>query len=461
MSAAPLLSVLVCVAAGAAGWCGAGYWRDVRKPDSPGLSDSFAKVATAPALEESALRRLRMPGQGSARLSEMAALIARLPEARLEAVLNEVAGWPFGAGREIARALLRDRIAGSKDPTAELVEPEPEAESVLDENRYEGLAKSMAEGYIHTGCGVGGDAFGPTWGALGKWVSMDPAAATEAILKMPRDSTRNFAVDFAAGVMAHDQPLEAMALLMQSGEKHLGDGAASVWLRLAMSERSEWRDALKKLTPQMSAAQQDSLAAELAAAVRPSPDGMPSAAGELNDADLLKVWQAARTLPKSDARQALVRAIGERSPEAFLVPTGKEHNPDILASAALVVDSSDEMVMKHHYWENKAMSDPAAFLDAWEHRDDTARVQGFDGFRLDQAAPRILPNLCRTGHLTEAVQFLDHLQDRESWSRGFQAVLPYWMDADPAAARSAFISAPLTALERERWERHPAFLLHP
>ena len=34
-------------------------------------------------------------------------------------------------------------------------------------------------------------------------------------------------------------------------------------------------------------------------------------------------------------------------------------------------------------------------------------------------------------------------------------------DADPAAARAAFNSAPFTALERERWQRHPAFLLNP
>jgi hypothetical protein len=35
------------------------------------------------------------------------------------------------------------------------------------------------------------------------------------------------------------------------------------------------------------------------------------------------------------------------------------------------------------------------------------------------------------------------------------------MDTDSAAARAAFNEAPFTALERERWQRHPAFLLHP
>jgi hypothetical protein len=35
------------------------------------------------------------------------------------------------------------------------------------------------------------------------------------------------------------------------------------------------------------------------------------------------------------------------------------------------------------------------------------------------------------------------------------------MDADPKAALAAFKAAPLTALERERLQRSPAFLLHP
>jgi hypothetical protein len=80
---------------------------------------------------------------------------------------------------------------------------------------------------------------------------------------------------------------------------------------------------------------------------------------------------------------------------------------------------------------------------------------------LERAAPSMIAPLARAGRISEAVQVLDHIRDPDTWSKSFQSLLPAWMDADPKAAREAFNAAPLTALERERLQRHPAFLLHP
>ena len=77
------------------------------------------------------------------------------------------------------------------------------------------------------------------------------------------------------------------------------------------------------------------------------------------------------------------------------------------------------------------------------------------------AAPQVLPELCRMGFVAEAVQLLDRVEDRDAWTRTFQSVLPYWLEHDPAAARAAVASAPLTALDRERLQKLPAYLLSP
>jgi hypothetical protein len=79
----------------------------------------------------------------------------------------------------------------------------------------------------------------------------------------------------------------------------------------------------------------------------------------------------------------------------------------------------------------------------------------------DRAAPAVLPDLARKGRLAEALSLMDSVPNEDSRAAALKGLLPYWMDADPAAARAAFEAAPLTALERERWERHPAFLLNP
>jgi hypothetical protein len=78
---------------------------------------------------------------------------------------------------------------------------------------------------------------------------------------------------------------------------------------------------------------------------------------------------------------------------------------------------------------------------------------------LERTAPSMIAPLASTGRLPEALQVLERIHDPAAWSTAFQNLLPAWMDADPAAARAAFNTAPLTALERERLQRLPAFLL--
>jgi hypothetical protein len=45
------------------------------------------------------------------------------------------------------------------------------------------------------------------------------------------------------------------------------------------------------------------------------------------------------------------------------------------------------------------------------------------------------------------------VRDPDAQRASLEAVLPEWLEADPAAARAAFDAAPLTALDRERWEQ--------
>jgi hypothetical protein len=45
------------------------------------------------------------------------------------------------------------------------------------------------------------------------------------------------------------------------------------------------------------------------------------------------------------------------------------------------------------------------------------------------------------------------VRDPDAQRASLEAVLPEWLEADPAAARAAFDAASLTALDRERWEQ--------
>ena len=170
---------------------------------------------------------------------------------------------------------------------------------------------------------------------------------------------------------------------------------------------------------------------------------------------MISVWKFAGKLTPGPGRERLARAIGEQAPEAL---AGLENGMGLLALAASNPEFKDA---QHYFWENKAMTAPGEFIERLHDQANGTYSAGLEKLRLDTAAPRILPNLCRHGHVAEAVELLDRVESPEAWRTSFESVLPYWMETDPAAARAAFASAPLTALERERWQQHPAFLLQP
>ena len=165
------------------------------------------------------------------------------------------------------------------------------------------------------------------------------------------------------------------------------------------------------------------------------------------------MWEAARVLPAGRGREALMLAFAERFPK---LP------PWLAAVEGSLADASDRSVLHAGSLVRRAQTQPEEVIRIMQQRtpDHYDLIFGVpESNRI--AAPQVLPQLCRSGHLAGAVQLLDRVEDRDAWSRSFQAVLPYWMDADPAAARAAFNKAPLTALERERCLQHPALLLHP
>ena len=375
----------------------------------------------------------------------MAARFSRLPDSALPAALEDVEKWPAGTARTLALALLHARL--SPPGEVAVVEPEPD--------EFEHLAADLP-----TGTMTGGN-----WKfALGLWVESDPAAAKGALHKMPPGPHRTEAVAIAAAAMAATDPAGTLEFVIKSGEQDLGPGAAAAWLKLALQEPDAIEastgvrlfDVLEQHTKALSPQQQDSLAAALASRVNTTGEGMT-----LTTPELTRVWKFAEELTPGPGRERLARAIGEQAPEALLGQADALWVTDGGGFTGIISEDPEAREAQHYAWENQAMTNPDYFLERMRPQASGAPVSGLENFRLDTAAPRILPNLCRHGHVAEAVELLGKVQSPEAWRTSFNAVLPYWMEADPAAARAAFASAPLTALERERWQQHPAFLLHP
>ena len=193
------------------------------------------------------------------------------------------------------------------------------------------------------------------------------------------------------------------------------------------------------------------LAAALAEVVREAAVLDFSTVTPVPDKNLELLARVARSMGESPGREALLSEIFRRKPMIFDNPGETEITPESNPEHALAIAAMLERLTRES--PDQAIS---VLKDGMPNLKDEGNVAA-----LTAAAPRILPQLCRRGHVKEAVQLLDRTEDRGAWRESFQAVLPYWMDADPVAARAAFEAAPLTALERERWQRHPAFLLHP
>ncbi len=421
---------ILTAAAGIAGWLGAS-WLDASRGTNERVGINLASsYLTSPHSDDylTSLRTFSVHGQGSARLAELAALLRRVPVSEIPALLAAVEQWPKGTVRDVAIALLHAR------QSPELVDV-PASDKPVPRSRA--LAAALAAGTETK-----------DWErTVADWASLDFAAASAAVLKMPPGELRNTAVDKVAAAMTHDDAAAAMAFILESGEKHLGAGAAWAWAKLVAQDNAAGTGTMRKL----SGVQQDSLAAALAEVVREAAVHDFSTVTPVADENLELLARVARSMGESPGRDALLSEIFRRKPMMFDNPGETEITPESNPEHALALAAMLERLTRES--PDQAIS---VLKDGMPNLTDEGNVSA-----LTAAAPRVLPQLCRTGHVKEAVQLLDRIKDRGAWRESFHAVLPYWMDADPAAARTAFEAAPLSALERERWRRHPAFLLHP
>ena len=148
----------------------------------------------------------------------------------------------------------------------------------------------------------------------------------------------------------------------------------------------------------------------------------------------------------------------------------KAVSPDMVASTVTVRTEGDllrmpEMELLHgKRFEQFAENAPEYWLPHIKHSlsttDDSDKALFYRN-SIAAAAPEIFAPLVRAGHVKEVGPLVEHIPDPQQRRAALESILPQWMDADPAAARAAFNAAPFTALERERWQRHPAFLLNP
>lgn len=299
---------------------------------------------------------------------------------------------------------------------------------------------------------------------LGNWVSLEPAAATSAVLKMPTSPGRTSAVDAVVSALAQTNAAAALEFALKSGEQSLGSCAAIAWAQMttgnSLGERGDAASEKPSLLSRMSPAQQESLFTSLAGELDLRSRGSaPQDRDELFSEENLKQLAQA-VLQSGTASQGVnaffqqlchfpgaADAVEKRLREGLLQSYGSSAALDILYAARL---------------ERSAASGEAARLLLSGGNDPDSASTGVNARAvLERAAPSMIAPLARAGRISEAVQVLDHIRDPDTWSKSFQSLLPAWMDADPKAAREAFNAAPLTALERERLQRHPAFLLHP
>lgn len=420
----PLL--LLCAAAGLSGWLGVSWLAGPARTRGSGRA---AEPVTAPAAapvesEAAALRSYAGPRQSSARLAELAGRLERTPFSELKRLLAMVESWPAGVPREMALALLHARLAPERvDAPGPVVNKEP--------GTYEGLALALAA-----------DRESDNWNAhLADWTRLDPAAARAAVLGMPPGKMRREAVDNVAEVLRHDDAAGAMAFVLESRENFLTSGTAAAWRAVAGQDAKTAAALLSK----MNALQQDSLAEALAQALQ--GEWVDGSAGM---EEVKRLAGLVFSFSGGAGKEALLRELCQRDPAA--VVSGDSGN--IYQMPAFFTEHAQAQAA---VWEQSLLDDAPGALPGI-----LAAVSGGQGQSsavLNAAAKRLLPQLARSGHVAEAVQLLQKVEDRGAWRAAFQELLPYWMDHDPAAARAALDAAPLTALERERWAQQPAFLL--
>jgi len=419
----PALLFPLCAAAGLAGWLGMSCLSETettagtKKPTASSAPPAMAATES----EAAVLQRYAAPAQSSTRLAELAARLASAPFSELKRLLAAVEKWPSGVPRDMARSLLQSRLWPElADAPGPVVEKQPPL--------YETLALALAAGQE-----------GEDWSArLGDWAKLDPAAARAAVLQMPSGALRTEAVDRVAEALRHDDPAGALRFVLEAGEPYPGSGAALAWLALIRQDG----EAAETVAGKLSAMQSDSLATALADLVKD--------AGTVPEASLEPLLHQVRTMPESAGRTALMEEMFRRQPMVIFDDTpDSDLKPETRPEHALVVAAMLERLARES--PDKVFSSLLAGMGNLTKEGDAAV--------LNTAAPSLLPQLARSGHVAEAVQLLQKVEDRRAWNTAFQHLLPYWMETDPAAARAALESAPLTTLEREKWEQHPALLL--
>jgi hypothetical protein len=435
------LPLLLCAAAGFAGWWGMAWWRgaDGAAPRSDGSdlsdrSDRVSRTRPAPALSP--------PGE-SARLSQLTAELAALPPERLEARRAEIANWPCSTARELALLLLAVRLAPPEEPLPDPFAPPPE-ETESGANEWERLAESMKRGSLE-----GADPFASPYNPIVEWAALDPAAASTAILKMPAGALRGRAVDEAASVMARSDPQAAWDFVLQAGEKFPGSGSARAWVKYIGAHEGDRTELARGL----SLTQQESLAAALTGLTGALSD-IPSSDTVAADEDLADIVQGCLALADSPAKRKLAEALVERDHFTLLYGSGAMnfYDPRSFPEHAALAASG---------WLATLDPQHSRGLPYLMELGNGSEWDGHSPAALSAAAPRLLPEMTRAGHVREAVELYQRIPDANVQRAALEGLLPAWMDADPQAARAAFDAAPFTALEREKWQRHPAFLLHP
>jgi len=443
------LPLLLCAAAGLAGWWGASWGEGSGRTGQT----SPTRPTEAPSAAAPGKSTARNPHTGEPHGSTgLAGLPAQLGAIGYDKAVDLVFDLPEGPARAVALALLEVRGEPGDDPFAD---PLGNPTAAKEENPLAVLAQKLT-----TGAPLRDD---PGDAALLRdWAQRDPAAACAAILQAPPGEFRAIAADEVAVALAKLDPARALDLVLQVSGDQLDRGAARAWAELTRRTAAEVQDGKNAAwyLQQMSGAQQDSLfralSEEMSGPGRFSDvpeSGGAFGSSQASHLELIAdaVLQAKQCGPGMEAfLQELAKHPETASGvywklQEFSSPIGSgERAAQILEAESLARVSSTE--------------DVETLMTAFGQHDiplpDRAAV-------LSRTAPRLLPNLCRSGHVEEAVKLLGRIEDRTVWRESFEAMLPAWMDADPAKARAAFEQAPLTALERERWERHPAFLLHP
>ena len=429
-------------AAGLAGWFGVAWWQPAHRSDR--TARSAPSHPSSPSYSSQNPAPLRPPAPGSAGLAAVPALIAAIPNDGLAAATEAIQKWPPGTAREFALELLKGRQAAAEDPFYDPDAP-PEESGDPPYNRFRELAATIQQGDIMAGGGLHSGTFHDLV-TLKEWVRMDPAAATAAILKMPPAGSRSAAVDLAVETLANGDPAAALDFYFKSGDKNLGGGTAEAWKKLVLAEQDPAGapDLQRQFLDRMSRAQHDRLFEELADSIQSRDVSDPLPDSELN---------------------LLARCVlqtGEVTPglESFFEKLSD--HPQTADQVRQFIESCSQLSPAHEkaleiLWAKNVESiaesglDPAGFIRGDDF--DSHSIRADHQALLDRAAPSIVTKYADTGRLPEALQLLDRIHDPDAQRASLEALLPHWLEADPAVARAAFDAAPLTALERERWEQ--------